>query len=86
MIVFIIAGGGAFKQVLVDSGVGQYISQLMTGTSLSPLLMCWTVAAVLRIARFRDRGRAITTAGVVLPIIGRNPRRSGVNGVLATGA
>lgn len=31
MIVFIIAGGGAFKQVLVDSGVGQYISHLMTG-------------------------------------------------------
>ncbi len=28
MIVFIIAGGGAFKQVLVDSGVGQYISHL----------------------------------------------------------
>ncbi len=44
MIVFIIAGGGAFKQVLVDSGVGQYISHLMTGTTLSPLLMCWTVA------------------------------------------
>lgn len=33
MILFIIPGGGAFKQVLVDSGVGQYISQLMTGTS-----------------------------------------------------
>ena len=48
MIVFIIAGGGAFKQVLVDSGVGQYISHLMTGTTLSPLLMCWTVAALLR--------------------------------------
>lgn len=31
MIVFIIAGGGAFKQVLVDSGVGHYISHLMTG-------------------------------------------------------
>ncbi len=44
MIVFIIAGGGAFKQVLVDSGVGHYISHLMTGTTLSPLLMCWTVA------------------------------------------
>ncbi|USE76602.1 gluconate permease, partial [Escherichia coli] len=42
MIVFIIAGGGAFKQVLVDSGVGHYISHLMTGTTLSPLLMCWT--------------------------------------------
>ncbi|WP_436857922.1 gnt-II system L-idonate transporter [Citrobacter tructae] len=69
MIVFIIAGGGAFKQVLVDSGVGQYISQLMTGSSLSPLLMCWTVAALLRIALGSATVAAITTAGVVLPII-----------------
>lgn len=69
MIVFIIAGGGAFKQVLVDSGVGHYISHLMTGTTLSPLLMCWTVAALLRIALGSATVAAITTAGVVLPII-----------------
>lgn len=85
MIVFIIAGGGAFKQVLVDSGVGQYISQLMTGTSLSPLLMCWTVAAVLRIALGSATVAAITTAGVVLPIINVTHADPALM-VLATGA
>ncbi|MCZ7246934.1 gluconate 5-dehydrogenase [Salmonella enterica] len=85
MIVFIIAGGGAFKQVLVDSGVGQYISQLMTGTSLSPLLMCWTVAAVLRIALGSATMAAITTAGVVLPIINVTHADPALM-VLATGA
>jgi len=69
MIVFIIAGGGAFKQVLVDSGVAQYISQMMAGSTLSPLLMCWTVAAMLRIALGSATVAAITTAGIVLPII-----------------
>ena len=85
MIVFIIAGGGAFKQVLVDSGVGQYISQLMTGTSLSPLLMCWTVAALLRIALGSATVAAITTAGVVLPIINVTHADPALM-VLATGA
>ena len=69
MIVFIIAGGGAFKQVLVDSGVGNYIADLMKGSSLSPLLMCWTVAAMLRVALGSATVAAITTAGIVTPII-----------------
>ncbi|WP_067703966.1 gluconate:H+ symporter [Erwinia sp. ErVv1] len=69
MIVFIIAGGGAFKQVLVDSGVGDYIANLMKGSSLSPLLMCWTVAAMLRVALGSATVAAITTAGIVTPIV-----------------
>lgn len=85
MIVFIIAGGGAFKQVLVDSGVGHYISHLMTGTTLSPLLMCWTVAALLRIALGSATVAAITTAGVVLPIINVTHADPALM-VLATGA
>ncbi|MBP2195272.1 gluconate:H+ symporter [Pantoea cypripedii] len=69
MIIFIIAGGGAFKQVLVDSGVGNYIADMMKGSSLSPLLMCWTVAAMLRVALGSATVAAITTAGIVTPII-----------------
>ncbi|EJF30640.1 MULTISPECIES: gluconate:H+ symporter [Enterobacteriaceae] len=85
MIVFIIAGGGAFKQVLVDSGVGQYIAHLMNGAPLSPLLMCWTVAALLRIALGSATVAAITTAGVVLPIISVTHADPALM-VLATGA
>lgn len=69
MIVFVTAGGGAFKQVLVDSGVGDYIAQMMDHSPLSPLLMCWTVAAMLRIALGSATVAAITTAGIVTPII-----------------
>jgi Gnt-II system L-idonate transporter len=83
MIVFIIAGGGAFKQVLVDSGVGKYISQLMTGTTL-PLLMCWTVAAVLRIAGVCHRGGHYDR-GRLLPIINVTHADPALM-VLATGA
>lgn len=57
----------------------------MTGTSLSPLLMCWTVAAVLRIALGSATVAAITTAGVVLPIINVTHADPALM-VLATGA
>ncbi len=42
--------------MLVDSAVGQYLA-INDRTSLSPLLMCWTAAAVLRIALGSARGR-----------------------------
>lgn len=85
MIMFIIAGGGAFKQVLVDSGVGTYIADIMRGSSLSPLLMCWCVAAMLRIALGSATVAAITTAGIVLPLIPLTHADPALM-VLATGA
>ena len=80
MIVFIIAGGGAFKQVLVDSGVGQYISHLMTGTTLSPLLMCWTVAALLRYRSGLCHRRGHYHRGCGVADYQRYPCRSRFNG------
>ncbi|XPE25276.1 hypothetical protein ACNKHM_14705 [Shigella sonnei] len=46
MMLSIISGGGAFKQVLVDSGVDKYIASMMHETNISPLLMAWSIAAV----------------------------------------
>lgn len=39
MMMLITGGGGAFKQVLVDSGVEQYIASQMAGSNISPILM-----------------------------------------------
>ncbi|SDJ82351.1 Gnt-I system high-affinity gluconate transporter/Gnt-II system L-idonate transporter [Catalinimonas alkaloidigena] len=69
MILFIIGGGGAFKQVLIDSGVGDYLTEQLQDTSLSPLLLAWGIAAVLRIALGSATVAALTTAGLVLPLI-----------------
>ncbi|MBP2032267.1 gluconate transporter [Clostridium algifaecis] len=85
MILLIIGGGGALKQVLVDSGVSKYIAGVMQGSSLSPLIMAWLIAAVLRLALGSATVAAMTTAGIVLPMIAT----TGVNPclmVLATGA
>lgn len=50
MMLLVIGGGGAFKQVLVDSGIEQYIAGMMGNSGASPILMAWSIAALLRIA------------------------------------
>ncbi len=85
MILLIIGGGGAFKQVLIDSGVGDYIAELMEGASISPLVLAWAIAAGLRISLGSATVAALTAAGIVAPLVnttGVSPELM----VLATGA
>lgn len=69
MMLLIIGGGVAFKQVLVDSGVDKYIASLMEGSTISPLLLAWTIAATLRIALGSATVAAITAGGIAAPLI-----------------
>lgn len=69
MIVLIIASGGAFKQVLLDSGIGEDIKGLMMNVSFSPLILAWVIAAVLRLALGSATVSAITAAGMVQPML-----------------
>jgi gluconate:H+ symporter, GntP family len=69
MMLLIIGGGGAFKQVLIDGGVGDYIAQIFAGSSISPLILAWVVAAILRVALGSATVAAISTAGLVIPLL-----------------
>ncbi|MFL6560275.1 MAG: gluconate:H+ symporter, partial [Bacillus sp. (in: firmicutes)] len=68
MMLLIIGGGGAFKQVLINGGVGDYVAELFKGTSLSPILLAWIIAAILRISLGSATVAALTTAGLVIPM------------------
>jgi Gnt-I system high-affinity gluconate transporter len=68
MIMLLIAGAGALKQVLVDAGVSSYIGNLLSGTSFNPLLLGWLIATVLRFCVGSATVAGITTAGIVLPL------------------
>lgn len=85
MMILIIGAGGAFKQVLIDGGVGKHVETLFTHSDFSPILLAWLVAAVLRIALGSATVAAISTTGIVIPLL----ETSDVNlalVVLATGA
>jgi Gnt-I system high-affinity gluconate transporter len=69
MIVLVIAAGGAFKGVLVASGVGDYVKTITSGLSLSPLLLAWCVAALLRVSLGSATVAGLTAAGIVLPFL-----------------
>lgn len=69
MIILIIAAGGAFKQILVDSGIGEQVKDLTANLNLSPLLLGWLIAAALRITLGSATVAALTASGMVIPFV-----------------
>ena len=85
MIVLIIAGGGAFSQVLKDSHVIEYIRSISDSIQMNPLLMAFVIASIFRLAVGSATVATLTTAPIMLPIVqqtGASPELM----VLATGA
>ncbi|KQS36318.1 gluconate:H+ symporter [Pedobacter sp. Leaf194] len=72
MIILIIAAGGAFKQILVDSGVGETVKVLTADLNLSPLFLAWLITAALRVTLGSATVAALTASGIVLPLVGLN--------------
>ncbi|MGW8027827.1 gluconate:H+ symporter [Staphylococcus xylosus] len=69
MLILIIGGGGTFKQILIDGGVGDTISEIFKGTEMSPLILAWLAAALLRTALGSTTVAAISSVGIVLPLL-----------------
>ena len=69
MLLLVIGGGGAFKQVLIDGGVGDSVKNLFVGSGISPLILGWLIAVVLRIALGSATVAAMTASGLVLPLM-----------------
>jgi gluconate transporter len=68
MILLIIGGGGAFKQVLVDSGVGKEIGDAMMTLPVSPLILAWAITATLRVCLGSATVAGLTAAGLMAPL------------------
>lgn len=68
-LLLIMGGGGAFKQVIVDSGVGTYAGRVLAGSHISPLLVAYIIAAALRIAQGSATVAIITAAGITAPMV-----------------
>ncbi|RKQ34333.1 gluconate:H+ symporter [Oceanobacillus halophilus] len=72
VILLLTGAGGSFKEVLIQSGVTEYIEQAMAGWTISPLILAWIIAAVLRIAVGSATVAVMTASGIVLPLLGMN--------------
>ncbi|KGO31604.1 transporter [Oenococcus alcoholitolerans] len=85
MMLLIIGGGGAFRQVLVDGGVSKFIGDLFSQSNISPIIIAWLITALLRVSLGSSTVASITAASLVASIV-KNTGADPVLIVLAIGA
>jgi Gnt-I system high-affinity gluconate transporter len=69
MILLIIAGSGALKQVLIDSGVSREIAKTLEGWQMHPLVLAWLIAAIIRVCLGSATIAGLTAAGMIAPMM-----------------
>jgi Gnt-I system high-affinity gluconate transporter len=71
MILLIIAGSGALKQVLTESGVSQQIAAALETWPVHPLVLAWCMAGIIRICVGSATVAGLTTAGIIAPLLAK---------------
>lgn len=69
MIILIVAGAGALKQVLIDSGVSEVIASALDGWDVHPLILAWSITALIRVCVGSATVAGLTTAGIIAPVM-----------------
>ncbi|TSD63531.1 gluconate transporter [Inquilinus sp. KBS0705] len=69
LILLIIAGSGAFKEVLTASGVNNQIADSLKQFNLPPLVLGWLIAAIIRISLGSATVAGLTAAGIVSSLV-----------------
>jgi GntP family gluconate:H+ symporter len=75
-VLLVVGAGGGFGRVLDAAGVDTAIAQAMGGLALSPLVLGWTIASLLRLSVGSATVAVVTAAGIMAPIASAMP---GVN-------
>jgi Gnt-I system high-affinity gluconate transporter len=65
----VIGGSGAFKEVLLKSGVNAEIASLLQGLPLDPLVVAWLVTAVIRVCVGSATVAGLTAAGILADVV-----------------
>lgn len=69
IIILITGAGGVFKQVLVDSGVGEMLANSIADSGLPIIALAWIVAVIVRVTQGSATVAMITAAGITAPIL-----------------
>ena len=85
-VLLIVGAGGGFGRVLDRAGAGQALAASAAGLQVSPLLIGWVVAALLRVAVGSATVAITTAASLVAPVAAAVPGTSRELLVVALGA
>lgn len=69
MILLIVAGAGALKQVFTDTGVSLVIAEGLSDWDIHPLILAWTITAIIRVCVGSATVAGLTTAGIIAPLV-----------------
>jgi GntP family gluconate:H+ symporter len=68
-IILIVAAGGGFKQVLVDSGIGTLLADWAKHVNMSVILLAWVLAVLIRLATGSATVATITASSLMLGLM-----------------
>ncbi|MFD1418698.1 gluconate:H+ symporter [Companilactobacillus keshanensis] len=85
MMLLIIGGAGAFKQVLISGGVSKDVSSLFINSNFPVLIAAWIIPAALHFCLGSTTVAALTGAGLVAPLVASSAINPALM-VLAVGA
>ena len=68
-IILIVAAGGGFKQVLVDTGIGTLLADWAKGANVSVILLAWVLAVLIRLATGSATVATITASSLMLGLV-----------------
>lgn len=68
-IILIVAAGGGFKQVLVDTGIGTQLAEWAKGANVSVILLAWVLAVLIRLATGSATVATITASSLMLGLV-----------------
>lgn len=69
IIILVTGAGGVFKQVLIDSGVGEVMGNIMAESALPPILLAFLISTAVRVIQGSATVAMITAAGLMAPVI-----------------
>lgn len=72
-VLLVVGAGGGFGRVLDAAGVDSAIANAMSGMRLSPLVLGWVIAALLRLSVGSATVACVTAASIMAPIIAMLP-------------
>ncbi len=69
IIILLTGAGGAFKQILIDTGAGEMMADGLNSSYFNPIVFAFLVAAIVRVLQGSSTVAMITAAGITAPVL-----------------
>lgn len=85
-IILVIGAAGSFNRIILDSGIGEVLKQVLTSIHISPLIMAWLIAIIMRFSIGSATVAMMTAAGFITPVLAAYPNLDPALVAVAIGA